>query len=155
MATASDSQNQAWIAYLAFQFPSADRFTVGLLSLDKQGFPVDFRFSSPVQPTAMQKALYGATLESWLIQSIAKDLFKDMAHKPQLVITNYKEITSEWLGLPLYLLERGNTVSDLVLVDPLGKKEEELLSVVSQFTIDLQEPFKRIEQALALIPPSR
>ena len=155
MANVLDTQNQAWIAYLAFQFPSADRFTVGLLCLDRQGFPVDFRFSSPVQPTAMQKALYGATLESWLIQSIAKDLFKDMAQKPQLVITNYKEMSGEWLGLPLYLLERGSSLENLVLIDAMGKKEEELLLVVSQFTIDLQEPFKRIEQALALIPPSR
>lgn len=144
------SEPVPYVSYLAFHFPSPERFIVGLLTLDKAGFPLDFRFSSPVQPTPMQKALYGASLEPWLMQSIVTELFKELPNDPEFVITNHREIKPEWITVPMVLLEH-NQPPKLMSAEP----SLDIQALVSAFAMEVHEPFRRIEQALSLIPAAK
>ncbi len=149
--TAAATEPTPFAGYLAFVFSGADHFTVGLLVLDRDGFPLDFRFSSPVQPSAMQKALYGQSLEPWLLQSVCRELFRGLQEKPRILLTNYKELDPDWLEVPLYLMERGEKP---VPMDENAENQEEDRDWLETARFDLQEPFTRIEEALRLIPGS-
>ena len=60
--------------YLQFLFLARETLIAGLLVVDENGFPLDFRFCKAVKPNPLQRTLYGDSLEPYLIESVTKEL---------------------------------------------------------------------------------
>lgn len=54
-----------------------------------RGYPLEFRVCMSVRPSAVQKALYGKSLGSYMItELVGKRLIAELRHRPNLVVVN-------------------------------------------------------------------
>lgn len=140
------------IAYLYFLFLARESLIAGCLVLDYHGFPKDFRFSRAKQPNALQKSLYGTSLESYLIESVTKELVNELTTEPSFCLTNYRfPYSEECLEYPIYYMAK---TEESKIIDPLNSVEGVYTPTSlqeSQIEFELFEPFTRIEQALEII----
>jgi hypothetical protein len=83
------SSQQIYYSFLFFQFLPAGRINAGLLTLNSQGFPEDFRYTLCPDINTMQEILFGDNLENWLILSSTKQLFNDFSLSPGILFSNY------------------------------------------------------------------
>ena len=139
-------------AYLYFMFLAKETLMAGLLVLDKQGFPKDFRFSTATKPNPLQKILYGECLEPYLIESVTQELCKDLSVTPSHVLTNFRYQFSETsLPYPVYLVIKGEgatpKIDRLNSIDPQRPIEE----ACQEASFSMVEPFQRLEDALNLV----
>ena len=67
----SDQENNALIAYFAVH-PTQDKkgFMGGILVINRQGVPQEFRCTLPLRPTVAQRALYGNILEPYMFNEL-------------------------------------------------------------------------------------
>ena len=71
----------------------------GLLMTDASGIPLDFRYTEPITPTALQGILYGKSLEPHLKEEvIQKTLLKELKAPPDLFILSATELAGGWSG---------------------------------------------------------
>jgi len=149
----------------------------GYLVLSLQGRPLEFRCTTPVQPTRAQEILYGATLREYLLgEVVGHPLIQQAELRPELVLTNQREMLALGLlcDLPIALVSEsvGEEASpaegdieqgDLSLSQHLrwGSSQVELASESAMSPeirehldrlasyVELSEPFLRIEAALS------
>jgi len=58
-----------------------------LMVTDDHGFPLEFRATTPVRPTAVQKVLYGATLETYVgVELCGRKLLQECQRKAPIVL---------------------------------------------------------------------
>jgi len=70
------------LAFLSLVELEKDVFRGGVLVTDAQGKPIEFRCTSAIQPTAVQKTLYGGTLRAHM--KYKKFLFRpDLGTRPE------------------------------------------------------------------------
>jgi len=146
-----------------------NKFTGGLLVVDQNGIPQEFKYSEPVTPTKLQRIIYGKALEKYLsIEVIAKTLLSKSETRPAVVLTDDVNIVeaadnvfhisktaSEKEGIKRvdegeyviaspgssYRLMGNSDLSEDVLNDILSLSE----------SIDLLEPFQRLQKALEYV----
>lgn len=153
----------------------------GLLVTDQKGFPLEFRYTDPVSPSALQRIIYGHALDRYLIvEVISRSLVESVADKPDIFITNSTLILelNDLLGAPLISIQEGNESpfselghfskldnGDIVMqIHPSGspahitfageEKEFEKIQPILESVggeMDLLEPIKRINEALSEI----
>ena len=85
------SQNEEKKYLLAFfaiyKTSSNDGYLGAVLVTDLQGIPQEFRCTHPVRPTAIQKPLYGDTLEPYIgVHLCGIPLFKSIKNSPSIII---------------------------------------------------------------------
>ncbi len=137
--------------YLQFLFLAHETLIAGLLVVDENGFPLDFRFCKAVKPNPLQRTLYGDSLEPYLIESVTKELFADLNASPLTCFSNYRfPFSSENLPYPASLMKM---VDDELFVEPLNQIpcSMDLKEIEESIQFQIYEPFKRIEQALNMI----
>jgi hypothetical protein len=162
-----------------FAFVSKDEDTVvrgGILVTDGRGKPLEFRCTSPVRPTSLQKLLYGKTLIPHIaIELMALPLMKALRERPVgLFVRDFSVVElRRKIDLPVIQLRRqgealgatGDTAEKpLVVESPSGRYQAVVATPHWEFradldsvrdslartfaTIDILEPFDRIMKAL-------
>jgi hypothetical protein len=157
-----------------------DHYRGGILITDDQGKPLEFRCTSPIQPTAVQKTLYGGTLQAHMaIELSAKPLLKAAMEKPDTILVAQEEFSElrksedtpmlivSKQGATLAQNETDKPATSELLASQSGKFEP--IVVVSHWAypgdlettrlnlaglfskFDLTEPFERIRNALRLV----
>lgn len=84
---------------------ASDEFTVGFIGFfdiedegdllgaamvtNERGFPLEFRVSTPVRPSAIQRALYGSSLDPYVTaELLGVRLINDLKHTPDVILVN-------------------------------------------------------------------
>jgi hypothetical protein len=64
-----------------------DGFIAGFMVTDERGYPLEFRATTPVRPTLVQRTLYGKQLEHYVgIELCGKTLVQNASRKPNVVL---------------------------------------------------------------------
>ena len=137
--------------YLNFSFFARETLIAGLLVVDENGFPIDFRFCKAVKPNPLQRTLYGDSLEPYLIESVTKELFSDLTGNPAICFSNYRfPFSSEALPYPVSLMKM---VEEELFVEPLNQItcKMQISEIEESIDFQLYEPAERVEQALNMI----
>ncbi len=78
----------ALLGFLAFEKTTKkDGFIAALMVTDERGYPMEFRATTPVRPSLVQRTLYGSQLEHYVaIELCAKPLVQQSQRKPRTVL---------------------------------------------------------------------
>ncbi len=64
-----------------------DGFISAVMVTDGRGYPLEFKATTPVRPSLVQKTLYGATLEKYVgIELCGKSLVRQLSRKPIAIL---------------------------------------------------------------------
>lgn len=138
----------------------------GYLVLNANGRPLEFHCTAPLKANRAQEILYGPTLKPFLYgEQIGQTLVKRSQLEPMFVVTDCPAATTlrEFCSIPVMLTlpsDRKSIDSTLVRFS-LSNFEVAVPSAFSndrdlilrrwqaqQLTVDLQEPFSRIHEAI-------
>lgn len=165
--------------YLVVQADEGGTYVGGLMVTDANGLPVDFRFTDPITPTRLQRALYGGALDRYLrADVVAATLLKSVEQRPSMVIVEEEDLLSlPEAACPVALVgpsrspglgAAGTTRAEapdrllvqacdgeppvrVVVSDPAATGEVAASLVVLGRRMDPMEPAERVHAALALI----
>lgn len=169
------------LAFIHLSDVSKDAFRGGILVTDSRGKPLEFRCTSAIQPTAVQKTLYGDTLRAHMcVELVARPLLATLKEKPKAVVVTQEEfieLRGHWQAPLLLIARQGAEVASAddrdrpqkseSLASPSGRFEP--ITVACHWShpgdvggaigdlgamfarFDLMEPFARIGRALALL----
>jgi hypothetical protein len=102
------------IAYLDVQQLGSAGYLGGILVVDEFGLPVEFRHTLALQPTKLQRTLYGDALDRYLRSAvIAVRLLDDLESRPGVVLASDPVLAVGGDELPVAALERSG-------LDPIG-----------------------------------
>jgi hypothetical protein len=180
-ATDADTNPLRVLAFIALTELDKDVFRGGVLVTDAQGKPLEFRCTSAIQPTAVQKTLYGGTLRAHMcVELTARPLLDALKEKYDVVLVTQDEFIELRILIdkPLLIVSKqGSTVATQqqsdnpakseLLSSPSGKFEPVTVTCHWQYADDtvailpdlgslfsrfnLIEPFTRIANALKLL----
>jgi hypothetical protein len=143
---------------------------------DYRGYPLEFRATTPVRPSLVQKALYGAQLEHFVsVQLCARTLIQQISRKPVVLLvsnSNLLDVATETGTDVLAVWVTGQALtrpvtSNSTIRGPAGSRdiayekrlcqpdrEAHILSFVETCAghFDLIEAFERMNAALSLLP---
>lgn len=171
--------NELRLMFLASQdFEKAEAVRGAMLVTDDQTKPLEFRCTSPIRPTRLQKILYGKLLHPhMLIELIAIPLLRSATEQPDIILVRDKDLLNlqdqdtvnapvVWIGVneedigadeggtddsPLITSETGK-FEPIVIRGAPGKVEEVRTAkqLLTQVFArhNLLEPFERIRNAL-------
>ncbi len=152
------------IGYISVEIEN-EKHTGGLIIVDDRGIPVEFKYTEPVQPTQLQKIIYGKSLEEYLhVEIIAKSLLSKVENKPAVFLTDDMKLIEA--GEEVFYITR--TIDDstaeegeYVISAPgmkyrligKGALSEETLKEIENFAehFDILEPFQRLHKALVFV----
>lgn len=152
------------IGYISVEIEN-EKHTGGIIIVDDRGIPVEFKYTEPVQPTQLQKIIYGKSLEEYLhVEIIAKSLLSKVENKPAVFLTDDMKLIEA--GEEVFYITR--TVDDstaeegeYVISAPgmkyrligKGALSEETLKEIENFAehFDILEPFQRLHKALVFV----
>ncbi len=152
----------------------------GLMVTDASGLPVDFRYTDPVTPTRLQRALYGAVLDRYLRSEVVlRTLLDALDAPPSLLIVDDPALLEEAIdGFPLalvaaskadpigpagarsgegtgtFLLQAGSAAHPVRVSLPAGSPHEAAVvdALLALSTrMDVLEPIVRVQDALDVI----
>lgn len=70
-----------------------DGFIGALLVTDGRGYPLEFRATTPIRPSLVQKTLWGAKLEHYVgVELCGKTLLKGSQRKPKVVLVPRRDL---------------------------------------------------------------
>ena len=153
------------------------QFRGASLVVDQRGIPMDFRYTDPIRPSRLERILYGSALDVYLREElILQSLLGAVETSPSLWVCNEGDLLvplkTAGKGRAIFLapLEAAGAVepmgeAEVLLIQadsvsaPLrasfspGTRPDEIKQVVSLLveaarTMELLEPFGRIEKAL-------
>lgn len=169
------------LAFVSLVELAKDVFRGGVLVTDAQGKPLEFRCTSAIQPTAVQKTLYGGTLRAHMaVELTARPLLSAVKEEYDavLVTQDYFIELRKAIKKPLLVVaKQGATLATQedakeptkceLLANPSGKFEPVVLTCHWEHAddigktlpnlgmlfsrFDLIEPFTRIGSALTLL----
>jgi hypothetical protein len=89
--------------YLVVRVGEDGSYVGGLMVTDEYGLPLDFRYTDPIRPTRLQKALYGGVLDRYLRSEIVlRTLLGALSEAPTLLLVEDERLLDEDLpGLPV------------------------------------------------------
>jgi hypothetical protein len=144
-----------------FEVPSAG-FGGGLLVTSCKGRPVEFHCTAPLNANRAQEILYGQTLRSFLFcDQIGIALIEKASTSLDVVVTDAAEMIelSTSVNIPFALVDLDATATakdpsvkiDAHITKLVSANTDQTLQVLNQFTetLPLNEPFERIQQAIA------
>lgn len=73
-------------AYLVVHADDDGTYVGGLMLTDESGLPVDFRYTDPITPTRLQRALYGGALDRYLRADVVAATLLKAASEPPTVL---------------------------------------------------------------------
>ncbi len=74
------------LGYLAVE-QIDDRYIGGIMITDSRSIPTEFRYTDPIQPTAIHRIIFGGALKPYITNEvIKKTLFKDIRQTPDLLM---------------------------------------------------------------------
>ncbi len=137
----------------------------GIIVVDERGIPLEFKYTKPVQPTELQRIIYGKALEDYLhVEIIAKSLLSKLENKPGVILTDdvklieagegifhvSKTTEGEKRGEGEYVIASAGINYRLV---GNGSIPDEILDELRAFSerMDLLEPFQRLHRALEYV----
>lgn len=128
----------------------------GVLVTDKETRPYEFRVTSPIKPTALQKMLYGTSLTDYVYgQLIALPLLKNIKETVSLAICSRENllVARPNLKFPFIVLKKSGR-DDALLVqshpDYSGEQgHAEIIVYDMMQRHDLAEPFTRLKLAVS------
>lgn len=153
----------------------------GILITDAHGKPVEFRCTSPIQPNAVQRTLYGGTLMPHIaVELVGKPLVQAVQASPDIVLIQQDEFLSlrTRCEKPLLLARRqgeeiqlseesGKSMPEELLSSPSGKFAPVVVTCHWDYpddivqckeglgwmfsNCDLVEPFERVKTALSTL----
>jgi hypothetical protein len=86
--------------FLVIQADEGGTYVGGLMVTDTRGLPVDFRFTDPVTPTRLQRALYGGVLDRYLRSEVVlRTLLDALAEPPSLLLVDDPSLLVEPIDL--------------------------------------------------------
>ncbi|MDY3558290.1 hypothetical protein R5W23_004985 [Gemmata sp. JC673] len=123
----------------------SDHYRAGILVTDRFTDPIEFRCSSPVRPTALQKILWGRRLTAHLFCHVfGKPLIECLNPRPDLVLAR----VSQLLGI------RAVTGAPTVLVSPKPELEHRLLpSSPAHYLCASREHTEDLDLAMPVMSP--
>ena len=63
-----------------------ERFIGGIMITDSRSIPIEFRYTDPIQPTAIHRIIFGAVLKPYITNEvIKKTLLKDIRQNPVIL----------------------------------------------------------------------
>lgn len=151
----------------------------GLMVTDENGLPLDFRFTDPITPTPLQRALYGGALERYLrADVVAGTLLSSIEVRPTMILVDDDDLlrlpdascpvaavdvtripavgpvgTTKGEKADQTLLQASEGVSPLRVTigdeKSMGQVTESLITLYAH--MDALEPADRVRRALSLI----
>ena len=158
-----------------------DGYIAALMVTDNRGYPLEFRATTPVRPSLVQRTLYGGQLEHYVgVELCGQTLIRQSSRKPRIVLVSDRQLldiadevdqdmAAIWrAGEALKVEEedadtasRGTIKSSGSQVQPLvyeGRftdpdSEKEMIAYLEDCTgrFDLAEAFERMRAALQLL----
>ncbi|MFN7843069.1 MAG: hypothetical protein ACK5YR_14605 [Pirellula sp.] len=175
----SQQKQQIQIGFLTVRKHSSLGFVGGLLVLNGLARPVEFHCTLPLLPTRAQQLLYGATLDEFVAgEQIGRALLAKAKAKPQVVLTDtlaalsvrllvespIAAIDSSWskneatLTYPRPTREAWHRINiegyKLLTMQEFAVDSKQIEAFLGSISIDLIEPFGRIEGALMEAHPA-
>ncbi len=174
---ASGAQDFQRLAFLWLEELGEGVFRGGALVTDRRGAPIEFRCTSPVRPTRLQRTLYGGTLLTCMcVELTGRPLMKELSEQPDVVLVaqpGFVELR-DYVDRPVLMVGRQESADaeaeasrSVPLSSPSGRfapvvvtchwrRPEDLDATLGGLgaafaRFDLSEPFARIKTALALI----
>jgi hypothetical protein len=155
----ADAENIC-LAYLSCPQDGAKGYVGALLLTDARTRPLHFGYVAPVRPTAMQRILYGRTLDAHVkIDVITAKLINDkLSRVPDVLFVDAEELlhARRLLNVPTARLKSdkaqpGTTLS-LYQYDTGDHRQDEeqvgrIVAALEQ-SVDLLDPFQRMQDAL-------
>jgi hypothetical protein len=131
--------NQKYFGFLTLhQNEKKDSYLGAILVVDVRGRPAEFRVTFPIKPTAIQRPLYGDSLEPYIgVELCGKQLINSISHNLELIIVDQRfllEIRNA-LEFPVIHVSRAGEVievSQVGVAEPVGNKKE-LISTSGRF----------------------
>jgi len=168
------------LGFVAVAEIEEDVFRGGILVTDSRGKPLEFRCTSPIHPNNVQKTLYGRTLCPHIaVTLVGLPLLRGVTQSPDIVMVNQPEFLEMRpdLDKAVLLLSKQGAAMTLaegnemrvireLLTSPSGRFDPIVatchwehgpdLRVIEHLrmacsTIDLMEPFERINTALKFV----
>ena len=179
----SQEHRRSLIGFLSVESTSDNAGLIGaILVTDERGYPLEFRCTTPVRPTSIQKTLYGALLKPYVsVELCGKRLLAEVQRKPALVVTPSQDLlplSSEQVPIVTVLragevietessarhLDRERLESSSGSFQPvvIMSRQDQQIEIGSVKTtlnelfrnFDLLEPFDRIKTALKALAES-
>ncbi|MEB3197640.1 MAG: hypothetical protein VKP62_10600 [Candidatus Sericytochromatia bacterium] len=168
------------LAYFKTMAWASGAYAGGLMVVDENGLPLDFRYTDPVQPTRLQEVLYGKSLDRHMRQEVLfKHLTARIDPRPNWLFVDDDQLLHLTACAPVvslaetrlpplreaalcqvlseteWLLQAGETGSPLKFraYKPESGAIESLvdtLVLVADCGLDPVEPFNRVRQALEI-----
>lgn len=173
--TGPDNPSESALAFLTVIEDDDGSCYGGLLAVNLAGRPLEFHCTAPLRPNRAQQILYGGTLTAFVYgEQIAPALLGQLELKPQLVLSDQPAVLAlqRTSQQPVVLLARGQQQSpDLsaatagmvrgqsswqlgsywLTVSDCQQEERPLIDRLTRMldeTVDLDEPFGRIREAI-------
>lgn len=157
-----------------------DGYIAALMVTDERGYPLEFRATTPVKPTLVQKTLYGTQLEHYVgIELCSRELIQQSARKPKIVLVPKTWMLDISAGLPITAVALWRSGESIKVEDkrerekqgeiksglsnsqsliyggrfPDTEREKEVISNLEECAtrFDLVEAFERMRMALQLL----
>jgi hypothetical protein len=92
--------------YLVVRGGGETAYLGALMVTDHTGLPLDFRYTDPITPTRLQRALYGGVLDRHLrTEVVARTLVGAVTQAPTLIIVDERGLADEQVaGCPVVVL---------------------------------------------------
>jgi len=105
--------------YLVVRADEAGTYVGGLMVTDAAGLPVDFRYTDPITPTRLQRALYGGVLDRYLRSEVVlRTLLSALEQAPTILLVDDHELLEEPIdACPVAVVSASRS-------DPLGAPGE-------------------------------
>jgi hypothetical protein len=134
-------------------FESKNVFRGGLLITDVNTYPLEFRVTSSIRPTSLQRMLYGHKLEDYIfVDLIAYPLIKAMKSNPLLVVVSSKRMLDArpQINVPLIFIKDGGENPELETFNGYESELQIANTILNKVPSEiLKEPFSRVQAALA------
>lgn len=181
----STSENQEMevnkLAFIGLKEVETGVFRGGALVTNQHGKPLEFRCTTAIKPTSVQKTLYGGTLHAHIcVELIARPLFTALQEDPDVIIAkeaDFIELRPSVEDPLLIVAKQGESFATEEKISEKAKKELldsqsgrfEPITLTTHWQyhqdvactlpnlrnmfarFDLIEPFSRIDNALALL----
>jgi hypothetical protein len=120
--------------YLVVRSNEGGTYVGGLMVTDSAGLPVDFRYTDPITPTRLQRALYGGVLDRYLRSEVVlRTLLSALEQAPTLLLVDDHELLEEDIdACPVAVVSAS-------LSDPLGAPGERREQSPGSFLLQVVE----------------
>jgi hypothetical protein len=173
--------SDVYLGFFSLNLTAAkDGYMGALLVTDLLGRPAEFRVTLPVKPTAIQRTLYGDALEPYIgVELCGKQLLKALQHELNIMVVNTDyllQIRSMCSFPVIHIQQAGSAINVQTVADKPSSSErfeslgrfqpvnvctapgfdsdlDEARPLVQETlkSLDLLEPFDRIDKALKLL----